>query len=77
MIHTSDYTNTFIEVSEDCKAEKSIEPPLKAEKKSIARMQYELLNSYPYEFTSDESQSPYQSSNKFELFLSCHKSKER
>lgn len=54
MIHTSDDTNTFIEVAEDCNAEKGIEPPLKADKKSIARMQYELLKNYPYEFTSDE-----------------------
>ncbi len=38
MVHTSDDTNTFIEAAEDCNAEKGIEPPLKADKKSIARM---------------------------------------
>gem|GEM_PF-3634933 len=32
MIHTSDYTDTFIEVAEDCKAEKGIERRLGEEK---------------------------------------------
>ena len=54
MAHTTDYTNTFIEVSDDSRAESGIEPPLKEEKKSIPRMQYELLKEYPYRFTSDE-----------------------
>ncbi len=54
MIHTTDYVNTFIEIAEDCKAEKGVEPPLKEDKKSIARLQYELLLTNPYKFTSDE-----------------------
>ena len=54
MIHTTNYTDAFIEAAEDCKAEKGMEPPLKEVQKSIARMQYELLRDHPYTLTSDE-----------------------
>jgi hypothetical protein len=54
MAHTTNYTNTFIEVAENCKADTGIEPPLREGKKSIARMQYELIKSNPYKYTSDE-----------------------
>ncbi len=53
MLHTTNYFNTFIEVAEDCKNKVSVEPPLK-EKKSMVRMQYELLKEQPYHFTSDD-----------------------
>ncbi len=43
MIHTTNYTDTFIEAAEDSNAVKGMEPPLKEVQKSIARMQYELL----------------------------------
>lgn len=54
MIHMTNYTNTFIEVADDSRAESGIEPPLKEEKKSIVRIQYELLKYNPYKYTSDE-----------------------
>ncbi len=54
MIHTTNYTDTFIEAAEDSNAVKGMEPPLKEVQKSIARMQYELLRDYPYTLTSDE-----------------------
>lgn len=54
MGHTTNYTNTFIEVAEDCITKKGIEPPLKEEKKSVARMQYEFIKFNPYKYTSDE-----------------------
>lgn len=52
-MHTTNYTNTFIEVAEDCKAAGGAEPPVKREP-SVARMQYELICANPYRYTSDE-----------------------
>lgn len=54
MIHTTNYTNTFIEAADDSKAESGIQPPINQAKKSISRMQYELIYSKPYEYTSDD-----------------------
>lgn len=52
-LHTTNYINTFIEVSEDCPANKGEVPPLKGGKETIASLQFELSKD-PYRFTSDE-----------------------
>jgi len=52
-MHTTDYTNTFIDVADDCKAAAGTVPPEKQEK-TVARMQYELIHDSPYHYTSDE-----------------------
>lgn len=52
-IHTTNYKNTFIEVADDCKAEEGIIPPERT-KKTIAKMQFDMLNANPYIYTSDE-----------------------
>jgi len=52
-MHSTNYTNTFIEVAADCKADIGKIPPEKQEK-TIARMQYELICEHPYQYTSDE-----------------------
>ena len=52
--HTTNYYNTLILVAEDCPISKSEIPPLKGNKKSIANLQYELIEQHPYEFTSDD-----------------------
>ncbi len=52
-MYSTDYTNTFIEVAEDCKAECGKIPPEKKDR-TIARMQYDMLKNNPYKFTSDE-----------------------
>lgn len=52
-MHTTNYTNTFIEIADDCKAETGKVPPEKAEK-SVAQMQFELIANHPYRYTSDE-----------------------
>lgn len=52
-IHSTNYTNTFIAVAEDCRASVGEAPPDK-EPKSLARAQYELLIGQPYQFTSDD-----------------------
>ena len=51
--HTTNYINTFIEVAEDCPASTAGVPPIK-EPKSIARLEYEMLFSRPYTYTSDD-----------------------
>lgn len=53
-VHTTNYTDTFIEVADDCPAEVGVEPPVKDDKKSVAAMQFELLKNSPYKYTSDE-----------------------
>lgn len=51
---TTNYENTFIQVAEDCVAQKAEMPPQKGEKKTVANYQFEMLYESPYEYTSDE-----------------------
>lgn len=53
-VHTTNYFDTFIEVSEDTKAMSGTIPPSKGDKKTIAQMQYELIANHPYKYTSDD-----------------------
>ncbi len=53
-IHTTNYLDTFIEVAEDTKVSCGTKPPSRADKKTIAEMQYEMLVHHPYKFTSDD-----------------------
>lgn len=52
--HTTNYFNTFIEVSEDTKANCAIIPVSKGGKKTIAEREYEIIGGHPYKFTSDD-----------------------
>jgi hypothetical protein len=52
-MHSTNYTATFIEVAEDCKAATGTVPPEKPEP-TVARMQFELISAAPYRYTSDE-----------------------
>jgi hypothetical protein len=52
-VHSTNYTDTFIEVAEDCKAATGTLPPEKSEP-TVARMQFELIHANPYGYTSDE-----------------------
>ena len=52
-VYSTNYYDTFIEVSEDSKATCGTKPPIKANR-TIAERQYDLIISHPYEFTSDE-----------------------
>lgn len=53
-IHTTNYIDTFIEVSKDCPATTGEMPPKKVNKKSLANYQFDLLYDHPYEYTSDD-----------------------
>ncbi len=52
-MHTTDYFNVFISISEDCPVKSGTVPSAK-EKKTIAQIQYELLNNNPYVYSSDD-----------------------
>lgn len=53
-IHTTNYTDTFIEVADDCKVSQGLVPEIKNDKKTIAFMQFEMLSKKPYVYTSDD-----------------------
>lgn len=52
--HSTNYTNTFIEVAEDCPVTIAEAPPLKGDKKTVAHLQFHMLYEHPYKYTSDE-----------------------
>lgn len=51
---TTNYTDTFIEVAEDCPVEIAEIPPLKGDVRTVANLQYEMVKKNPYKFTSDD-----------------------
>lgn len=53
-IHSTNYQNTFILIAEDCPAISGENPPVKGDKKTIATIQFEMVKSHPYKYTSDE-----------------------
>lgn len=52
-VHTTNYTNAFIAVAEDCPVAQAEEPPLR-EPPSVARIQFDMLIVAPYRHTSDD-----------------------
>jgi len=53
-IHTTNYTNTFIEVAEDCPAVKGEVPPMKGNTETVAGIQHDMISKNPYKYTSDD-----------------------
>lgn len=53
-VHTTNYTNTFIELAEDCPVLAGEVPPLKGDKKSVANVQFDMVYDKPHAYTSDE-----------------------
>ena len=53
-VHTTNYTDSFIEVAPDCPAARGEAPPAKRKHKRVAQLQYEILKKHPYAFTSDD-----------------------
>lgn len=51
--HTTNYHDAFIEVAEDCPVTQAEVPPAK-EPKSVAQIEYEMLATHPYKYTSDD-----------------------
>ncbi|MGC4232892.1 MAG: DUF6157 family protein [Niabella sp.] len=52
--HTTNYTNTFIEVAEDCPVAIAEVPRSKGSEKTAALLQYEMIAKHPYKYTSDD-----------------------
>lgn len=52
--HTTNYTNTFISVADDCPALAGEIPPVKPGKKTAANIQFDMVHKHPYRFTSDD-----------------------
>lgn len=53
-IHSTNYYNTFIEVSEDCPALIGEVPVAKGDNRTVAVMQFEMVLKNPYKYTSDD-----------------------
>lgn len=53
-IHSTNYTDTFIEIAEDCPVSLGEIPPLKGDKLSVANMQFDMVHNNPYKYTSDD-----------------------
>jgi hypothetical protein len=52
--HTTNYFDTFIEISADSKASMGEIPPMKGDTKTAATIQFELISKNPYKLTSDD-----------------------
>ena len=53
-MHSTNYFNTLIEIADDCPTDAGEAPPVRGQKKSVANLQYEMLEGHPYVFTSDD-----------------------
>ena len=53
-MHTTNYQNTFITVADDSDASEAIIPPLRAGKKTIAGLQFDMVYHHPYKYDSDD-----------------------
>jgi len=51
---STNYYNTFIEVADDCPVAKAEVPVLKGDKRTVVAIQYEMIISNPYRYTSDD-----------------------
>jgi len=51
---TTNYASTFIQVADDCPVTEAEVPRAKADKATVASLQYDLLAAKPYELTSDD-----------------------
>ncbi len=53
-MHTTNYFNTFIAVSDDCAARAGGVPPAKGRARTAANIQYEMVSRSPYRYSSDD-----------------------
>lgn len=53
-IHTTNYSNTFIVIADDCPVSNGEVPPLKGDAKTAANIQFEMISQHPYKYTSDD-----------------------
>ena len=53
-IYSTNYSDTFIEIADDCPVTSGEIPPTKGDTKTVASMQFDLVSKNPYKFTSDD-----------------------
>jgi hypothetical protein len=53
-MHTTNYFDTFIEAADDCPVSSAEIPPIKVDNQTIASIQFELIRTNPYKYTSDD-----------------------
>jgi len=53
-IHSTNYSDTFIKIAEDCPAASGEIPPTRGGTTTVAKMQFDLVSKNPYKFTSDD-----------------------
>lgn len=51
---STNYTDTFIRVADDCPLVSAERPPLGRKAPTVAALQYALITEHPHEFTSDD-----------------------
>ena len=52
--HSTNTYNTFIETAEDCPVTVAEVPPEKGDRKTVANLQYSVIQGHPYRYTSDD-----------------------
>lgn len=52
--HTTNYYNTFIAVADDCPTSIGEAPPTKGDIKTVANIQFDMVNKNPYKYSSDD-----------------------
>lgn len=52
--HTTNYRNTFIQVADDCPADRGLVPAERGGTLTVAGLQYAMLAGKPYAYTSDD-----------------------
>lgn len=53
-VHSTNYTDTFIQVAEDCPPAAAEVPPVKGTEKTVALLQFEMIGHNPYRYSSDD-----------------------
>lgn len=52
-MHTTNYYDTFIAVAEDCPVANAEAPPQKSSARTVANLQFEMIE-HPYAYSSDD-----------------------
>ncbi len=52
--HSTNTYNTFIKTAEDCPVTVAEVPPEKGDRKTVANLQYSVIQGHPYRYTSDD-----------------------
>ena len=53
-MHTTNHTNTFIQIAEDCPVAVAEVPAVKGDAKTVANLHFEMIAHNPYKYNSDD-----------------------